>query len=387
MAWLYQRPGSSKWWIGYRVNGRQVLRSTKTRDRKAAERQLAKLESVAQAHAAGSLTQEFVRHLTRVESSGDTLHALREQWLNECRDLSPRTVESYRGVLNEFYGFVNATDTAPLLRDIQTDTIAAFLRAKRDKTSVNTVKQTRRILAIFFGYCVDNRALQFSPVPSSKSLKLDRHSTKRIRRAFTLAELSTIYQKCPDDFWRNMVLAGTLTGQRMGDLATLPWAAVDLAQNQIRLTARKTGRPVIIPMHPTIRAFLLKRKEAAGKVKPSAAIWPEQSRLYVRQGSKAFSNTFYEEVLLPAGLVVKRTHHAKKTKAGEARTERRAVNEVSFHCLRHTFVSLLKLTGASQSAAKELAGHGSDEISDLYTHNDEATLTRAIKQLPPIAKS
>jgi integrase len=387
MAWLYQRPDSKKWWIGYRVNGKQILRSTKTSDRKEAERQLAKLESVAQAHAAGSLTQEFIRHLTGVESSGDTLHALREQWLNECRDLSPETTKKYKGVLKDFSKHVNATETAPLLRDIQPDTIAAFLRAKRDKNSVSTVKQVRRVLAIFFNYCVDNRTLQFSPVPSSKSLKLGgRGAARRVRRAFTLVELKTIYSKAPDDFWRYMVLAGFFTGQRMGDLVTMPWAAVDFDQNQIRLTARKTGRPVVIPLKNDLGTFLRELRRRVGDVKPSQPIWPEQSRLYEKQGSPGFSNKFYEDVLLPAGLVAKRTHQAKKTKDGEVRTERRTVNQVSFHCLRHTFVSLLKITGASQSAAKELAGHGSDEISDLYTHNDEATLTRAIKQLPVISK-
>jgi hypothetical protein len=186
MAWLYKQDGSDNWWIGYRVNGKQVRRSTKTSDRKAAERQLAKLESVAQAHAAGALTQEFIRHLTGIEAASDTLHALRGQWLNECRDLSPRTVERYKGVLHDYYSFVNATETAPLIRDIQPDTIAAFLRAKRDKNSVETVRQTRRILVIFYNYCVDNRAVQFSPVPSSKSLKLVRAATKRARRAFTI---------------------------------------------------------------------------------------------------------------------------------------------------------------------------------------------------------
>jgi integrase len=385
MAWLYKQKGSAKWWVGYRVNGKQILRSTKTSDRKAAQRQLERLEAVAHAHAAGSLTQEFVRHLTRVESAGDALHAYRQQWLNECRDLSVRTVESYEHVLDEFYGFVNGSETAPLLRDIQPDSIAAFLRAKREKTSAATVKAARRILAVFFNYCVDNRALQFSPVPSSKSLKLGRSGSKRVRRAFTLKELETIYSKAPDDFWRYMILAGFFTGQRMGDLITLPWASVDFAQNQIRLTARKTGRAIVIPLRNELGTLLKGLKRKVGSVKPSDPIWPEQSRLYEQQGSKAFSNRFYEEILLPAGLVVKRTHHAKPTN-GKTQTAHRMVNEVSFHCLRHTFVSLLKITGASQSTAKELAGHGSDDISDLYTHVDEASLTRAIKQLPPIAK-
>ncbi len=385
MAWLYKQKGSDNWWVGYRVNGKQILRSTKTSDRKAAQRQLEKLESISHAHAAGALTQEFVRHLTRVESSGDTLLAFKRQWLNECRDLSIKTVERYGAVLEEFCEFVNATETSPLLRDIQLEAIAGFLRGKRDKTSVATVKLARRILAVFFNYCVDNRALQFSPVPSSKSLKLDRGISKRIRRAFTLKELQAIYKKAPDDFWRFMILAGFFTGQRMGDLVMLPWASVDFQQNQIRLTSRKTSRPVVIPLSEELGAFLHRLRSKVEIVKESDSIWPEQARLYEERGARAFSSVFYEKVLLPAGLVPKRTHKSQKQN-GDEKTARRNVNEISFHALRHTFVSLLKITGASQAAAKELAGHSNDAISDLYTHTDEASLTRAIKQLPAIAK-
>jgi len=35
--------------------------------------------------------------------------------------------------------------------------------------------------------------------------------------------------------------------------------------------------------------------------------------------------------------------------------------------------------------AKELAGHHSDAISDLYTHTDTATLAKAIAALPEVA--
>jgi hypothetical protein len=65
MAWLYKRPDSDKFWIGYRVNGRQVLRSTKTTDEAEAKRQLASLQQLKLAHSAGNLTQEFYEALDR----------------------------------------------------------------------------------------------------------------------------------------------------------------------------------------------------------------------------------------------------------------------------------------------------------------------------------
>jgi len=83
---------------------------------------------------------------------------------------------------------------------------------------------------------------------------------------------------------------------------------------------------------------------------------------------------FMNRSLYPCGLVPLRDGRQKK--AG------RAASSVTFHSLRHTFVSLLRVTGSSQSVAKELAGHSSDQVNDLYTHVPEEALVKAIKALP-----
>jgi integrase len=261
--------------------------------------------------------------------------------------------------------------------------LAGFLREKRANTSTATAKLARRVLSGFFNYCVDNSELPISPVPSSRALKLNKDS-KSVRRAFTLRELKTIFEKCPNDFWKYMVLAGFYCGQRMGDLICLPWAAVDLEHKQVRLTQSKTGKAVVVPLRNELADLIAELRDKAGPVKPADAIWPEQCQRYQKFGAGGFSNEFYDEVLLPAGLVPKRPHTAIK-RDGEP-TGRRKATSVSFHCLRHTFVSLLKVTGATQATAKELAGHATDAMSDLYTHVPERELNRAIKQLPPIAK-
>jgi integrase len=380
MAWIYQRTGSENYWLGYRLNGRQFLRTTKTSDRAKAEQELAKLNAIDQAHKAGSLTDEFVALLTRKQASGESLRGYIRQWLAECKDLSGATLIKYRSVPEEFCKYLNATETTPLLRDIQADTVGAFLREKRALTSTATAKHVRRVLSAFFNYAVDNRALAVSPVPSAKALKLTKDSNA-IRRAFTLAELKTIFEKCPSDFWRYMVMTGFYCGLRMGDLIRLPWGAVDFEKKQIRLTQSKTGKSIAVPLHAELGAFLAGLKTKAGTVKPAAPIWPAEAERYEKFGAAGFSNEFYDDVLLPAGLVTprKQSHHKKKN---ASETGRRKVNSVSFHCLRHTFVSLLKLSGATQATAKELAGHSSDAVSDLYTHVPEQVLADAINKLP-----
>ena len=384
MPWLYQRKGTDNWWLGYRVNGKQVLESTGTSDKAKAEKIMAKMESAAQAVRAGTLTEEYIRTLTgktAVEQDA-TLRATFKQWLDECKtELSRETVERYENVTSDFEKYVKATDEAPRLGEVQKETIARFIRAKRSDTSAATAKLYRRILAAFFNWCIDNDALKDSPMPSAKSLKLNGDSDK-VRRAFTLSELKNLYDKAPNDFWKYMVLAGFFLGQRMGDLICLPWGAVDFQQNIVRLKASKTGKTVEIPLRSELSTLLSKLK--TGNPKASDSIFPEQCARYSKLGSGPFSNEFYDEVLLPCGLVKARTHKKAVKADDEKDNVGRQVNDVSFHCLRHSFVSFLKMTGAHQSVAKELAGHGTEAISDLYSHMDIETRTKAIKGLPQL---
>jgi len=309
MAWKFKQPGSENWWVGYRVNGRQFRESVGSPDEAKADEQLQLMRTMHEAHKAGKLTEKFYRFLTGMEGSADTLRASVDSWLKECKDLSPRTIKGYRDGLDEFCDYVKASDQGPLLRDIQKQAIAAFLREKRAATSTATANLARKILVGFFNYAVDNDMISASPVPSSRALKFDKDS-ERVRRAFTLAELKTVFKKAPNQFWKYMVLTGFYCGQRMGDLITMTWGAVDFEQGIISMTQRKTGKTLEIPLRSELAVFLTKLKPA--KVKPSAPIWPSESDRYEQFGPGVFSSEFYDEVLLPAGLVVKRSQPPRR---------------------------------------------------------------------------
>jgi integrase len=384
MAWLFKRDGSNNWWLGYRFNGRQYRSSTETPDKAEAERQLAKVRAMYEARKAGSLTEDVYRVLSGTQNRGlDSLRATVDVWLAECKtNVAPKTLERYRDIANDFCTFLNAGDTKPLLKDVQKDNVADYLRHKKAQTSPQTARLARIILGGFFNYAVDNEKISASPVPSSKSLKLTQRAAEETatRRPLTLAELETVFEKCPNDFWQYMVLSGFYLGQRMGDLICLTWGAVDFKGQVVRLVQSKTGKSVRLRLFPRLMQFLIKQKKAAGKVSAATPIWPDKAELYRKQGSKVFSNEFYDDVLLPCGLVPSRTH--KKSKKSD--DDKRKVNAVSFHSLRHTFVTLLKATGATQAVAKELAGHSSDSISDHYTTMPPEILDNAILQLPDI---
>jgi integrase len=56
-----------------------------------------------------------------------------------------------------------------------------------------------------------------------------------------------------DDEWRSLILFGLYTGQRLGDLAALTWANVDLERSEVRFVTGKTGRQQIIPLAQPLR--------------------------------------------------------------------------------------------------------------------------------------
>jgi integrase len=215
-----------------------------------------------------------------------------------------------------------------------------------------------------------------------KSLKIDGAAGDQAgRRSFTLAEVQLLYSKAPTDFWRYMVLAGFYTGQRLGDLISVTWSGVDLETMTLHLVAQKTGKSMHIPIRGALGGLLKALASEGGTKRPKGPIWPAEQERYEKGGAGPFSNAFYDLMLVPAGLAAPRTHHAKKSGGGITRQ----ASAVSFHCLRHTFVSMIKLSGGSQAVAKELAGHSSDQVSDLYTHCPPESLKSAIDLLPEVA--
>lgn len=378
MAWLFKQPESKYWWLGWRVNGRQYRKSTGETDKAKAEALLAQHDFLAKVAKEGKLTEALIESLTGKPLSQLSLKAALDDWLKECEgSTAPGTLQRYKVIADELTTFLEAAADKPLLRDVKTDELRAFLTAKRTKASAATVNLYRKILATFFLRAIRNQVLRENPMLPIRKFKESKEELSG-RRALTLSEIRTLFDKAPSDFWRFMVVAGYTTGLRLGDLATLRWGAVDLPGNMIRLTTRKTGRVMQIPIATPLRERLDAQKAAAPSTKAAAFVWPDQAELYQRHGAKVLSNEFYSELLVPAGLAAHRTHKAKK----QGRAAARDIGGVSFHSLRHSFVSTLKLTGASQSVAKELAGHSSDAVSDLYTHTPADALSAAINKLP-----
>jgi len=71
---------------------------------------------------------------------------------------------------------------------------------------------------------------------------------------------------------RRLVLLALYTGQRRGDLCRLAWSNYD--GTRIRLTQSKTGKPLVIPVHQTLKAAMDGWEQQATTILVNARGWP-----------------------------------------------------------------------------------------------------------------
>ena len=110
---------------------------------------------------------------------------------------------------------------------------------------------------------------------------------------------------------------------------------------------------------------------------PDAPLFPSLFKLRISQLSDGFRC-----VLVSAGMAEERSH----IRTGKGRNTARPVAELSFHSLRHSFVSILKNTGANEAVAMALAGHETKAISQNYTHLEASSLRNAVDKMTDVTK-
>src|SRR5437867_11293946 len=103
-----------------------------------------------------------------------------------------------------------------------------------------------------------------NPAGGVKAAKL-RDASRR--RGLTIPEIKRILVIANDE-WRSLIFFGLYTGQRLGDLPRLTWQNVDTERDEIRFVSRKTGRTMIIPIAPPLRAQIEKLPPGAQPHQP-----------------------------------------------------------------------------------------------------------------------
>jgi integrase len=251
--------------------------------------------------------------------------------------------------------------------------------------SPNTYNKHTTFLKMFFRVLQDAAGLTANPFEKIRRKNLKTNT----RRELTLAELKEILEKAEGDL-QTLLFLGTFTGLRLGDCCTLKWGETDLDRGLIRRVPNKTAKnnkPVLVGIPAALHAKL----SETPKTKRKGYVLPRFAELYTYRNAKGrpskqpFISNEIQKVFTDCNIQTHKEGTGYKTEPDpenpgetiEVYTGKRAVVEVGFHSLRHTYVSLHAEAGTPQAMIQANVGHSNPAMTAHYTHVNEAAARQA----------
>src|SRR5215510_16237195 len=378
------QPPKSPFWIacynGIGSDGkvRRLKRSTKTTDRKLAQRMADEWEALEKLAGEKRLTESHCRKVIAQmyeRTTGEPLHFhTAREWLTEWVESKKNETElraflKYKQIVNEFVVHIGKK-ADHLLREVTQADIRSWRDAlKRKGLAAPTVNHAIKILRMPFNAAHDAGHIEINPTKNAVRPLRDqaRNGEKDV---FTPEQIAELIKDAPSEDWKGAILCGYYTGLRLRDVADLEWSAVDLDKHAITVTTRKTLRTVILPIHPQFRAWLEKQTRGIGK----APVFPTLAGK--SGGGKSGLSMAFKRIMERAKI--------KGRLLREANGAGRSQSSLSFHSLRHSFNSAMANAGVGVELRQELTGHSSVEMNRLYTHPDIEVKRAAVLKLPVI---
>jgi integrase len=387
MASLHKQTGKPNWFCAFTTpDGKRHFKSTRTQDKKQATQIC---QTWAQASLYGEkLNTDKAREIIAsgvaavMAASGEILPSTTicewcKRWLKIKEvENEPTSHTRYEQAIRVFLEFLGST-ASKNLELLSPNTILEFRDDCSKKVSTGTTNTNLRIVRSCLNAAQQQGLISSNPASRVNFMK-DRGISKR--REMTLEEIQRVLKICGDTPWRGLVLTGLYTGQRLGDCARLTWLQVDLVNKTIYFVTHKTGKRLAMRLAEPLTDYL---SSLPGTDDPKAFVFPHFAAMG-EHVTASLSKAFAEEILIPAGLILARPQN--HSSAGLGRKNKRQVNEVTFHSLRHSFVTMLKATGASNAIAQMIVGHDSAAVNAHYTHLSAENTIDAISKLPDVTK-
>ncbi len=378
MAFVFKRPHSRYYHAGFiDKNGKRRNASTGVTSSKQAQKIADAYEAAANKRRSAKQVRDVIADLHK-EITGEDLTAqsfkvFSEAWLvTKEPEVAVATLVFYKNAVNKFTLFLGEKANEDITTITQED-ITRFRNQEAKTLASKTVNHDLKCLKMLFKAARRDRVISDDPSEFVKTAKRTQPTT---RRPFTTEELQKVLAAA-DDEWQSLIRFGLYTGQRLGDLAALTWQNVDLERAELRITTQKTSKSLILPLPSHLLARL---KEAAGNKVPTGPIHQSAYSAWKQSGKTSTLSNQFVNLLAKVGLRERKPH--RKSAKATGRGVGSSTGGLSFHCLRHTAVSMMKDAGIPEAAVMELVGHDSEQMSAHYTHVGQDALKKAAASLP-----
>ena len=191
------------------------------------------------------------------------------------------------------------------------------------------------------------------------------------RRDLTPAELRTLIASAQGSL-RLLLLAGALTGSRLGDIVTMRWSDLDLETGEWTFTPMKTSRtgkrlalPLLEPLLSELRAV------KSESIHPD--VFQRERELWARGDLTEVISAHFEA----CGIVTQEA-------VADGSQRRRARIVAGFHSLRHSAATISAKSGQNLALIQSTLGHGSAGMTARYCHGDSASARQVLGPLAEV---
>jgi len=314
---------------------------------------------------------------------------------NDAPETGTDTLKYYAGYWKKYREWLKENHPdAKYVRDISAKTAQDYVsHLRKSNLTPNTFNKHTGFLKLFFRVLEKPARMEENPFGTVKKRKLQTN----IRRELCMEELKGVLEKADGEL-QALLYLGTFTGLRLGDCCTLKWGEVDLVRMQIKrvpnkLRHRDNAKPVVVGIPPALHHKLSETptSKRKGYVIPSFAEMytyrndkgrPSKQPDIAKKIQKHFKDMCGIQIHKEGTGKVKVPDPTGKHKYIWKSTGKRAVVEVGFHSLRHTFVSIQAERGTPQAVVQAIVGHGNPAMTAHYTHIGERAAQQAALAMP-----
>jgi len=233
---------------------------------------------------------------------------------------------------------------------------------------INIVLQAVRVAV---RYAVEREELKRDPFRNVKPLP-EKRKEKGVLTPSEVLNLTEAEIKNPR--WRLAVLLGCLAGMRRGEIRGLQWGdisdgVIHIRHNWIKsegLKSPKCESTRIVPVTASVQSLLDKVRGVSKNTRPESYIFERLDDPDVPVGDQFFRHALDRE--LDAVGIPGCWPRWKKEKPPEGYVNEQKRRNITFHSLRHTFITLSRMAGIADIEIQALAGHKDGRMMENYSH-------------------
>ncbi len=342
MGRVFKRKNSTHWWISYCYRGKEFRETSRSPDRKHAEKLLKHRLKEIGADRLG--LKRFVGPAQDRVAVDELLNALEHHYRLQDGRAAPQFLSHLRPIRVAF-GDRRAVDVTEM-------TIDRYISNRLNEGKAPaTVNRETQLLGQAFRLAVQRKLLSAAP-------RIRRLPERNARQGFfEHGEFESVARHLPDDL-QDFARFAYLTGWRRREIGLMTWGDVDPKGGVIRLRpeAAKNGQARLVALEGDLRAIIERRLV--------------MKHIPTPDGARIVAWVFHREGA-PIGDFRKAWASACKKAGLEGKL---------FHDLRRTAIRNMVRAGVQERIAMEISGHRTRSVFDRYNITSERDLREAIQK-------